>query len=73
MCTWAWELLTERLKLEPDRLYVSYFGGSAAAGLEPDNETRDIWISLGSATLPEDLLYTSVTKSLLEKHNLNNI
>ncbi|KAK7478207.1 hypothetical protein BaRGS_00030568 [Batillaria attramentaria] len=47
MCTWAWELLTERLGLEKDRLYVTYFGGNQAAGLEPDDETRSIWLSLG--------------------------
>ncbi|XP_052816323.1 alanine--tRNA ligase, cytoplasmic-like isoform X1 [Mya arenaria] len=50
-CTWAWELLTERIKMEKDRLYVTYFGGSPEMGLEPDNDTRDIWLSLG---VPED-------------------
>ena len=35
--------------LEKDRLYVTYFEGNPAAGLEPDNEARDIWRSLGLA------------------------
>ncbi|XP_067651201.1 alanine--tRNA ligase, cytoplasmic-like [Haliotis asinina] len=54
VCAWAWELLTERLKLEKDRLYVSYFGGYEAGGLEPDTEARDIWINLGVS--PERVL-----------------
>jgi len=44
---WAWELLTERLKMPKDRLYVSYFGGDAARKLEPDLEARNIWLSVG--------------------------
>lgn len=47
ICEWAWELLTERLKLEKNRLYVTYFGGNDDAGLKPDNETRDIWLKIG--------------------------
>ncbi|XP_034231223.1 alanine--tRNA ligase, cytoplasmic [Thrips palmi] len=47
VCTWAWELLTDVFKLPADRLYVTYFGGNAAAGLEPDEECRQIWIKLG--------------------------
>lgn len=50
VCTWAWELLTDVLKLPGDRLYVTYFGGDAASGLEPDLECKDIWLNLG---LPE--------------------
>eukprot|EP00128_Syssomonas_multiformis_P013802 Colp12_sorted_trinity150504_noHs@33595 len=44
---YAWELLTKVYKLDPSRLYVSYFGGDEAAGLEPDYEARDIWLSVG--------------------------
>lgn len=58
ICTWAWELLTERLQLDKDRFYVSYFGGSEAAGLQPDTETRDIWINIGippDRVLPFDM------------------
>uniref|UniRef100_A0A2M4BC94 Alanine--tRNA ligase n=1 Tax=Anopheles marajoara TaxID=58244 RepID=A0A2M4BC94_9DIPT len=47
ICTWAWELLTERLRLPKDRLYVTYFGGHPESGLEPDLECRSIWIELG--------------------------
>lgn len=47
ICAWAWELLTEIFKLPADRLYVTYFGGDEAAGLEPDEECKEIWISLG--------------------------
>lgn len=50
ICTWAWELLTEVLKLPADRLYVTYFGGDVASGLEPDTECKNMWLSLG---LPE--------------------
>lgn len=50
ICAWAWELLTEVFKLPKERLYVTYFGGNAAAGLEPDLECKNIWLALG---LPE--------------------
>ncbi|KAH7981880.1 hypothetical protein HPB52_001441 [Rhipicephalus sanguineus] len=51
ICAWAWELLTEVFKLQPDRLYVTYFGGNEAAGLKPDLECKEIWKKLG---VPED-------------------
>ena len=47
VCTWAWELLTERLGLEKERLYVTYFGGNPAGGLDPDDEAKEIWLKLG--------------------------
>lgn len=47
ICKWAWELLTEDLKLPKDRLYVTYFGGDTKAGLEPDEECKQIWLDLG--------------------------
>ena len=40
---WAWEYLTEVLKLDKDRLYVTVFEGSPAEGLDRDNEAADIW------------------------------
>ncbi|XP_057670812.1 alanine--tRNA ligase, cytoplasmic [Diorhabda carinulata] len=58
VCSWAWEFLTQRLKLDADRLYVTYFGGDAASGLEPDNECKQIWLNLGvkpSHVLPGSL------------------
>lgn len=47
ICAWAWELLTHIFKLPADRLYVTYFGGDKVTGLEPDEECKEIWISLG--------------------------
>ncbi|XP_032529668.2 alanine--tRNA ligase, cytoplasmic [Danaus plexippus] len=47
ICSWAWELLTEVYKLPADRLYITYFGGDKASGLEPDLECKNIWLSLG--------------------------
>ncbi len=40
---WAWEYLTEVLKLDKNRLYVTVFEGSPEEGLERDNEAADIW------------------------------
>jgi len=38
---WAWEFLTEVLKLDKNRLYATVFEGSAP--LERDNEAAEIW------------------------------
>eukprot|EP01134_Creolimax_fragrantissima_P007710 CFRG7710T1 len=43
----SWELLTDVWGLDKDRLYVSYFGGDEAAGLEPDLAARDLWLAQG--------------------------
>lgn len=40
---WAWELLTEVYKMDPNRLYVTYFEGDQSEGLEPDNEALSLW------------------------------
>lgn len=56
---WAWELLTKVYGLQPDRLYVSYFEGDAKQGLEPDLETKQIWLDLG---VPEDHIVTGNAK-----------
>lgn len=45
----SWELLTKVYGLEPDRLYVTYFEGDEAAGLEPDLEAKSIWSQVGVA------------------------
>ena len=40
---WAWELLTERLKIDKDRFYVTIFEGDDSELLERDTESYDIW------------------------------
>lgn len=40
---WAWEFLTEVIKLDKDRLYVTVFEGSGDENLERDNEAAEIW------------------------------
>lgn len=40
---WAWELLTARYGLSPDRLYVTIFGGDASEGLESDQDAAGEW------------------------------
>jgi alanyl-tRNA synthetase len=42
---WGWELLTSVYGMDPSRLYATYFGGNEQAGLKPDEEARDIWLS----------------------------
>ncbi|XP_037539218.1 alanine--tRNA ligase, cytoplasmic isoform X2 [Nematolebias whitei] len=46
-CKMALELLTQEFGISIDRLYVTYFGGNAEAGLEPDLECKQIWVDLG--------------------------
>ncbi|KAG7493024.1 hypothetical protein MATL_G00020050 [Megalops atlanticus] len=46
-CFMAWQLLTEVYRIPPDRLYISYFGGDKTLGLAADEETREIWLSIG--------------------------
>jgi alanyl-tRNA synthetase len=48
---YSWDLLTKVYGLEPDRLYVTYFEGDAATGLEPDLEAKELWKKVG---VPED-------------------
>lgn len=45
---YAWELLTEVYKLDPDRLYATYFEGNEE--IEADTEARDLWLKY----LPEE-------------------
>ena len=40
---WAWEYLTEVLKIDKDRLYVTVFEGSKEDGLGKDVEAYDFW------------------------------
>uniref|UniRef100_A0A2I3FRE5 alanine--tRNA ligase n=1 Tax=Nomascus leucogenys TaxID=61853 RepID=A0A2I3FRE5_NOMLE len=46
-CKMALELLTQEFGIPVERLYVTYFGGDEAAGLEPDLECKQIWQNLG--------------------------
>ncbi|KAI1890024.1 hypothetical protein AGOR_G00168960 [Albula goreensis] len=46
-CEMALELLTKEFGIPIERLYVTYFGGHAEAGLEPDLECKQIWLDLG--------------------------
>ena len=39
----AWEYLTEVLKIDKDRLYVTVFEGSPAEGLPRDDEAAELW------------------------------
>mmetsp|Transcript_19360 Transcript_19360/g.58510 ORF Transcript_19360/g.58510 Transcript_19360/m.58510 type:complete len:958 (+) Transcript_19360:236-3109(+) len=40
---WAWTLLTEVYKLDPERIYATYFGGDEKQGLPSDDEARTLW------------------------------
>ncbi|XP_071822782.1 alanine--tRNA ligase, cytoplasmic-like isoform X2 [Apostichopus japonicus] len=46
-CSMAWDLLINVYKLPAEKLYVTYFKGDDNLGLPPDQESRDIWLSLG--------------------------
>lgn len=41
---WAWELLTDVLKLPKDRLYATVFEGDKTDNLERDEEAANIWL-----------------------------
>ncbi|KAI9500524.1 alanyl-tRNA synthetase [Coemansia spiralis] len=43
----AWTLLTKVYKLNPDRLYVTYFGGNEKDGLPVDNDAKQYWLDIG--------------------------
>lgn len=43
---WAWELLTETLKINPENLYVTVFEGDKAQNLDFDQEAHDIWANI---------------------------
>ncbi|KAG5652235.1 hypothetical protein H0H81_005729 [Sphagnurus paluster] len=46
---YSWELLTQVYELPKDRLYVTYFEGDLANGLEPDLEAKQFWLDQGVA------------------------
>jgi len=47
---WAWELMTGIFKLDPARLYVTYFKGNPESNLPVDDECRNMWLKY----LPDD-------------------
>ncbi len=40
---WAWELFVDVWKLDPERLYATYFEGDKGQELEPDREAYELW------------------------------
>ena len=42
--TWGWELVTECLGLEKERLWATVFEGSETERLEPDEEAESLWV-----------------------------
>lgn len=47
---WAWELLVDRLGLDPKRMYATVFEGYANDGVDMDQEAYDLWAKY----LPKD-------------------
>src|ERR687893_758481 len=44
---YAWELSTEGFGFDPDRIWISVFGGDDELGLGPDEEAIEVWRSIG--------------------------
>jgi alanyl-tRNA synthetase len=44
---YAWELSTGGFGLDPDRIWVTVFGGDPELGLGPDDEAIEVWRSIG--------------------------
>ncbi|MDR1974244.1 MAG: alanine--tRNA ligase [Bacteroidales bacterium] len=40
---WAWEFLTEKMKINPKNIYVTVFGGDEKDKLEADLEAKEFW------------------------------
>jgi len=52
---WSFVFLTQELRLDPDRIYTTVFGGDPAIpGVGADEETVEIWKSLG---IPENKIF----------------
>jgi alanyl-tRNA synthetase len=48
---WGWELSTQGFGMDPERIWVTVFGGDEELGLGPDDEAIEIWGALG---LPDE-------------------
>eukprot|EP01038_Epipyxis_sp_PR26KG_P007773 gene7773-10559_t len=48
--SWAWECLTQEFKIDPNRLYATYFAGDQSQNLAPDLEAKALWLNF----LPEE-------------------
>ena len=48
---WGWELSTEGFGMDPERIWVTVFGGDEELGLGPDEEAIEIWREVG---VPEE-------------------
>jgi alanyl-tRNA synthetase len=44
---WGWQLATEGFGMDPERIWVTVFGGDAELGLGPDEEAIAIWEETG--------------------------
>jgi alanyl-tRNA synthetase len=44
---YAWELSTQGYGLEPDKIWITVFGGDDELGLGPDDEAIDCWHAIG--------------------------
>jgi alanyl-tRNA synthetase len=48
---WGWELSTEGFGMDPERIWVTVFGGDEELGLGPDTEAIELWGGIG---VPEE-------------------
>jgi alanyl-tRNA synthetase len=48
---WGWELSTEGFGMDPEKIWVTVFGGDEELGLGPDEEAIEIWRATG---VPEE-------------------
>ena len=44
---WGWELSTQGFGMDPERIWVTVFGGDEELGLGPDEEAIEIWHGVG--------------------------
>ena len=44
---WGWQLATEGFGMDPERIWVTVFGGDEELGLGPDTEAIEIWEATG--------------------------